>query len=213
MKQERKEIRDVLLGKTVLTEDGRLSVPEPGTLFLPRGVTDGAGAVRFFGIKGKERRYAADADERTLMAAVLAYMRGVGHGLYLREQPDTAACLIRYLLTRPVVLTFRYEDGQPVMTAWSGRGFMGWISRLRAVGALERALSEDLRCVGPEKAGRKRRKSREDPSENTGVPEGYREEVPPVESENPGDDEFWEDRAAEDRTREPRSTQEEDGEA
>ena len=212
-RKEKKEIRDVLLGKTVLTEDGRLTSPEPGTLFLPRGVADGAVAIRLFGIKGKERRYATDADENTLMAAVLAYMHSVGHGLYLREHPDTAACLIRYLLTRPAVLTFRYEDGQPAATAWSGRGFMGWISRLRAVGAFERALSEDLRFAGSEKAEKKRRKNRESSPEDAGIPEGYREEGFPEGPESLGDDEYWEDGTSEDWAQEPRTTEEEDGEA
>lgn len=227
-RKEKKEIRDVLLGKTVLAEDGRLAVPEPGTLFLPRGVTDGAGAVRFLGIKGRERRYVTDADEGALMASVLEFMRGVGHGLYLREQPDTAACLIRYLLTRPAVLTFRYEDGQPTATAWSGRGFLSWLSRLRAVGALERALSEDLRFAGPEKTKKKRRKGRASPPEDAGEPEGYREddapeewgdpggeywEDAPEESEIPDGGEYWEDSIPEDWEQEPGTTGEEDGEA
>ena len=212
-RKEKKEIRDVLLGKTVLAEDGRLTVPEPGTLFLPRGVTDGAGAVRFLGIKGRERRYVTDADEGALMASVLEFMRGVGHGLYLREQPDTAACLIRYLLTRPAVLTFRYEEGQIAVTAWSGRGLMGRISRLRAVRALERALSEELRRVEPEQAAKKRKISRASSQEYAGVPEGYREEDAPEASEIPGDDEYWEDSTPEDWEQEPGTTGEEDGEA
>ena len=212
-RKEKKEIRDVLLGKTVLAEDGRLTVPEPGTLFLPRGVTDGAGAVRFLGIRGKERRYVTEADESALMASVLEFMRGVGHGLYLREQPDAAACLIRYLLTRPAVLTFRYEDGQPTATAWSGRGFLGWISRLRAVGALERALSDVLSYAVPEDAEKQRRRSRQDSSVDAGVPEGYREEDSPEASESPGSDEYWEDNTTEDWEQEPGTTEEEDGEA
>ena len=211
-RKEKKEIRDVLLGKTVLAEDGRLTVPEPGTLFLPRGVTDGAGAVRFLGIRGKERRYVTEADESALMASVLEFMRGVGHGLYLREQPDAAACLIRYVLTRPAVLTFRFEEGQPVLTAWSGRGLMGWLSRRRAIGAFERALTEDLRYAGPEKdkTKKKRRKSRKGQPEDAEIPEERREEAFPEESERPGDGgEYREERPAE----EPRTTDEEDGEA
>ena len=211
-RKEKKEIRSILLGRTVLTEDGRLTSPEPGTLLIPRGVVDGAGTVRFFGIKAGARRYQTQTGERELMTAAEQHMRGVGHSLRLREQPDAAACLIRYVLTRPAVLTVRFEEGQPVLTAWSGRGLMGWLSRRRAIGAFERALSEDLRYTGPEKdkTKKKRRKSRKGKPEDVEIPEERRKEAFPEESERPGDGgKYREERPAE----EPRTTDEEDGEA
>ena len=50
MKKEKKEIRDVLMGRTVLDEDGSLTTLEPGMFRVPQGVMDGAGGVFLFGI-------------------------------------------------------------------------------------------------------------------------------------------------------------------
>lgn len=213
MKQDRaekKEIRTVLLGRTVLSEDGRLATPEPGAFYIPKGVTDGAGAVRFFGIKGKTRRYETDIEEQALMEAADQYMRRVGHELLLREQPDAAAALIRYLLTKPVVLTFRYGEGRPVLIAWCGRGLMSWISRLRAVRGFERAFSEALRPTDSKPEEKRRRQRRGGPSEEpeapgepgeaqppegTGFAPEYPEEGAPEYGEYP--EEYWEEQPPE----------------
>ena len=70
----------------------------------------------------------------------------IGRGLILREQPEAAACLIRYILTRPVVLAFRYIDNVPVLTARTGRGLTGWISIRRAIKAFNEELPEGVKA-------------------------------------------------------------------
>ncbi len=44
-------------------------------------------------------------------------MDRIGRGLALREAPDTSACLIRYLLTKPTVLTMEIIEETPVIIA------------------------------------------------------------------------------------------------
>lgn len=189
MKQDRrtkKEIRSILLGRTVLTEDGILTAPEPGAFAIPQGVVNGAGAVRFFGVKGTERYYLTGLGEEELMAAAADAMRKIGRAVYLREQPEAAACLLRFLLTRPAVLTMCFHEAQPVLTVWTGRGLMGWVSRLRAFSAFERELSAYLRRDDAKKPDKKRRKKKNAPpeeAEDTGeaweeAPEGTWEEAP-----------------------------------
>jgi len=167
MKKEKKEIRDLLLGKAILDEDGKLIVPEAGIFRIPQGIVDGAGAVRFFGIKKKEFRYASSFDEEQTMSEAARCMQNIGRGLHLREHPDAAACLIRYVLTRPVILTFRYVDGDPLLNAWTGRGPTGWISIRRAARAFERELPDDIHIAvtasapKPKRSG-KNRKDKQD---------------------------------------------------
>ena len=145
MRKDKKEIRNLLLGKAVVDEEGRLVTPEAGTFRVPNGIADGAGAVRFLGISGKTRCYESDLSEEEIMARAEECMRGIGRGVYLRQHPDAAACLIRYVLTRPALLVFRWVEGRGVLTAWTGRGIMSWASRLRAISAFEKPMAEALR--------------------------------------------------------------------
>ena len=145
MRKDKKEIRNLLLGKAVVDEEGRLVTPEAGTFRVPNGIADGAGAVRFLGVSGKTQYYETDLSEEEIMARAREHMRNSGRGVYLRQHPDAAACLIRYVLTRPALLVFRWVDGQGVLTAWTGRGIMSWASRLRAIRAFERTMGDVIR--------------------------------------------------------------------
>ena len=183
-KKEKREIRSVLLGKTFVSEDGRLTAKAPGTLLMPQGVVDGAGAVRFFGIKGKDSIFETELEEAAAMEAAEQGMRNIGRAVSLREQPETAACLIRYALTGPAVLVFRFQDGRPVLTVWSARGLMGSITRRRAAGAFAQALPESVHpAAGEEKEKTKRKKQGKAPKADAG-PEPTGEEPETREQED-----------------------------
>ena len=139
-----KENKRVLLGKTKILNDGRLSTLEDGDYIMPRGIADGAGAVRFLGVARRARVLESKLSEWKLKEAVRTAMQNVGRGLVLQEEPEAIACLLRYVLTRPAVLCFFYQDEQPVLAAYSGRGLTGWISRLRAVAALKKQLPDTI---------------------------------------------------------------------
>ena len=161
MTSETKEIRSILLGRTSLDEKGKLTSISRGEFHLPLGVADGAVAVRFLGVARRAKRYESSMDEKMTLTAAEAAMREIGRGLSLREQPESAACLIRYVLTRPAVLTFRYVDGIPVLTAWAGRGLSGWISLRRALSAFARHAPEELSLSGEELPKEKKKPRRE----------------------------------------------------
>lgn len=143
-REAKQEIRRVLMGRTMPTEDGKLVALEKGQYRMPIGISDGAGAVRFFGLCKKAKRLKAScaAPKAKLLAAQI--MRDTGRELYLPQQPEAVACLIRYVLTRPVVLVFDFRDGIPVLTAWTGRGLTGWISLRRALRAFLKRLPKQF---------------------------------------------------------------------
>lgn len=145
MKREAKqEIRRVLMGRTLLAEDGRLVAMEKGRLKMPLGVADGAGAACFFGIRRRTVRLDVSCAKPRARELAFQRMREVGRGLYLPEQPEAIACLIRYVLTRPAVLVFDYQDEVPLLTAWAGRGLTGWISNRRAIRAFVKQLPKGM---------------------------------------------------------------------
>lgn len=188
-KREKKEIRNLLLGKVVIGDDARLTTPEAGVFRVPQGITDGAGNVRLLGIKSKRRCYDTELDPEAMMAAAEQCMWNLGRSVHLREQENTAACLIRNRLTRPVVLTFRYVEEKPVLTAWTGRGLTAWIALRSAIRGFERILAKDIRPSAEEppedpKEEKRRRKKREkqaaepqreteQPAGTSGEPDGY----------------------------------------
>ena len=185
MKKDKKEIRNLLLGKAVVDEEGRLVTPEAGTFRVPNGIADGAGAVRFLGVSGKTQYYETDLSEEEIMSRAREHMRNSGRGVFLRQHPDAAACLIRYVLTRPALLVFRWVEGQGVLTAWTGRGIMSWASRLRAIRAFERSMGDVIRYSTapppeeePEAKKNGRRKRRKASPEEAQTPPPGREEAP-----------------------------------
>ena len=143
-KQELRELRDILLGRTELEEDGRLSAVPPGQVHLFQGVSDGAWGVRIFGVARRTLPLKTGLSRKDAPAVVRRIMQDLGRGLFLRETPEAVACLIRYVLTKPAVLVFRYTDAGPIVSAWAGRGLMGVISRRRALAAFVRHLPEEI---------------------------------------------------------------------
>ena len=147
-KEARQEIRRALLGRTEPAEDGRLVVLEKGQVSnLVYGVSDGAGAVRILGVRKKAKRLTVSCPEARAREIAYKLMGEIGRVLYLNELPKAPACLIRYVITRPAVLIFDYEDGVPILSAWSGRGLTGWISNRRALSAFIRRMPGKLMSV------------------------------------------------------------------
>ena len=128
MNDAEKEIRSILLGRTLMLEDGRLAVPQKGEFYLSGGVTDGAEAVRFLGMAKKSQVLETVRREFDVRVTIQQMLQNMGRGVVLYEQPDARSCLIRYVLTTPVLLTFDYVEGMPVVTAWAPRTLTGMIS-------------------------------------------------------------------------------------
>lgn len=161
-KEARQEIRRALLGRTEPAEDGRLVVLEKGQVSnLVYGISDGAGAVRILGVRKKAKRLTVSCPEAKAREIAYKLMSEIGRVLYLSELPKAPACLIRYVVTRPSVLIFDYEDGVPVLSAWSGRGLTGWISNRRALNAFIQRMPGKLMSVSEQEPPKDRDQERE----------------------------------------------------
>ncbi|MBO4886907.1 MAG: hypothetical protein J5589_01165 [Firmicutes bacterium] len=144
MTEFKREIRKVFLGRTIRLEDGRLSPIGPDDLAIPSGVADGALGIRILGVGHKNQLLETSLNEEMTIEAVREAMKDIGRGVLFRQQPEIVACLIRYVLTKPAMLTFTFREGEPVLTAWAGRGFSGPIARGRALKALKKKLPETV---------------------------------------------------------------------
>ncbi len=139
-----KEVRQILLGRTKLLPDGRLSTLEAGDYMMPRGIVDGATAVRFFGVARRAKVLKSDLPDKKLKETVVKAMQNIGRGIELQAAQEECACLLRYLLSRPAVLCFFYDDGQPVIAAYTGRGLTGIISIARAFAKFRKVLPDTV---------------------------------------------------------------------
>ena len=154
-----REIRDCLLGRTLPMQKGRLRAMGPDDYRQPIGVGDGAGAVRFLGVASDSRVLQSDLSETELLKSCRQSMHSVGRSLLLLQQPDNPACLIRYVLTSPVIVLVHIENELPLVTAYSGRSIRGWISIIRALATFESHLPENI-AISAEKAPKETRKAR-----------------------------------------------------
>ena len=164
-KEQKQEIRRVLLGRTQVDTSGKMTVMGKGEYRLPMGIADGAVATRFLGIGRKTQRLESDLSPERSFQTARKIMADMGHVLELTEQPEAAACLIRYLLTRPTVLVFAEVDGALVLTAWAGRGLSAWISRRRAIKGFLKRMPSGLRVsteAAPEDKEKKKKKARKE---------------------------------------------------
>lgn len=181
-REEKREIRRALMGRVLPTEDGRLTVMEKGQTRLPIGVSDGAGAVRFLGIRKKAKRLELSCSREEALSLARKQMEDIGRVLYLSQQPEAAACLIRYLLTRPAVLVFRFQEDVPVLTAWAGRGLTGWISNRRALRAFVKRMPEKMRLseepLPKDPEAREKAEARKQRKENKKNKQQQRDEAP-----------------------------------
>ena len=140
-----REIKDVLFGNVVMREDKRLAVSRP--LFgNPWGLEDGAPEIFLFGVLCKTYVYEAPFREYTRSRfAISKMLEEIGKALYLETAPDRAACLMKHLFFRPVVLEFgeRTDDNgeqELVLYAYSGRTLFSVLSITHAVKAFEKNL-------------------------------------------------------------------------
>lgn len=140
-----KEIRKILLGRTKLLDDGRLSTLEEGDYMMPRGIVDGATGVRILGVMRRAKVLESELSDEMLRKTVVKAMQNIGRGIELQAAPEECACLLRYLLSRPAVLCFYYEDELPVVAAYTGRGLTGFISMARAFARFRKELPESVK--------------------------------------------------------------------
>ncbi len=115
------------------------------------GVMDGADTVFIWGLGKKIRRLKTRLSKQGLTDKARSVMRDMGRGLVLAGQPETAACLMGYRLTRPCVLACFWLEDVPIVGAWSARGLTGWISRRRALSSFIKKMGSNLE-VSDEKA-------------------------------------------------------------
>lgn len=145
MDNQTREIRQILLGRTMWTQDGCLEALQKGQRIRFQGMGNGWGAVHFLGIARRERTYQLPANTPAKLAAEL--LNRMGRPVRLAEQPKVSACLCRYLMSAPVLLTAEREGNQLRLSAFTAKGALSALICLRALNTFEKGLPETVKPV------------------------------------------------------------------
>lgn len=161
--EQKQEIRRILLGNIVRTEDDSLAAAEPGQRLLFQGVRNGWGSARLFGVMQRVRRYVRK-DKTNEMSAARSIFRNMGRKVCLKTAPEKEACLCCSLMSAPVLLVAELEKEELRISAFAGRNLLSPISCMWLLNRFEKALPKDTNRVkeAPKKPSVRRKKTAKD---------------------------------------------------
>lgn len=158
---DKKEIRDILLGRIVRLDEELWGAAPAGARFHFHGVRDGAGDVRLFGVTRRSHRYrTAEMEKADAFAAAETALNSMGRPMQLKSAPEERACLYAPNWIAPVLLTLAQDGDGLVLTAYTGKSMLLGQFRCRiALWILERRLPEGITYTGKkQKSDRERGK-------------------------------------------------------
>ena len=156
MDELKKEIREALLGSLV-PGDEMLRVSVNRWAKYRAGMQDGYDKVRFFGVMSRKRWYLSRKNAKQIRELAFKGMQRMGRMIELSSAPDLLTVYCTYLMNNPTILTFqRNQDGSIELTAYSGRGFNGWISCFRTLNRFQKEVPEVLQRMSEEDEQQKR---------------------------------------------------------
>lgn len=158
MDNKRKEIRRILLGQLARTEDGRLAAAQSGHRMRFQGLVNGWGSVRFLGITRRERKY--QMANKASVKEVRNILSRMGQAVELKETPKASACLCRFFMMAPVLVTVETAGTQLRVTAYTGRDPLAPLLCRRALNGFEKGLPETAVPVMEEKTKRTARRTK-----------------------------------------------------
>ena len=145
MDNQTREIRQILLGRTVWTQDGCLEALQKGQRMRFQGMGNGWGALHFLGIASRERSYQLPANAPGKLSEELLYR--MGRPVRLMEQPKVSACLCRHLMSAPVLLTGEQKGSILRVSVLTAKGVLSALTCLRTLNTFEKGLPETVKPV------------------------------------------------------------------
>ena len=144
MDERTKEIRQILLGRCQKTEDGCLAVLPAGEHRRLRGfqgVSEGWGALHFFGVTHRDRSCPLPAG--TPKKRLEECMKAMGQTVRLEKSHGLSACLFQYRMAAPILLTANWDGNCVEMSAYTARDALAPFLCRRALRTLESRLKQE----------------------------------------------------------------------
>ncbi len=135
------EAKKVLLNHVELDVDGHFITTDEFRFQL-WGAADGENMLRIWGLSSRAFIYHSEQNNTQAVFKVGKAMSNIGRGINLRlEDDDAVACLVRPVITYPVVLVFgQNEEKELVLSAYTPRCPTAFLAIKLAVGKLDKNL-------------------------------------------------------------------------
>ncbi len=141
MDEQKKEIRQILLGRCERLADGTLTaVPSRSRSYLrgAQGMSIGWGAIHILGIT--HRAQCCRIETNTPAGRLNEVMQTMGRGVHLQSTPEKTACLCQLPMAAPVLLTAECSENSVKMFAYTSRSVFSALACSRVMNALQSKL-------------------------------------------------------------------------
>lgn len=177
MDERKREIRQLLLGHTMMLPNGRLAAVKRGQPLNALGIQNGGSAVRIFGVGHRTQYYTCK--KKKPLADVSTSFTHVGRGVDLAVLPDAPCCICRYPMLSPIVLLGEMQGDIVKITAYSGRTPAMMLRRVLILRRLGKYLPSSLvRFSQEEEKQEKARRKAENQAAKEANAQGYAQAQP-----------------------------------
>ncbi len=172
MDEQKKEIRQILLGRCERLADGTLMAASSRSRSYLRGaqgMSIGWGAIHILGITHRAQDCRIETD--TPVGKLREVMQTMGRGVHLQSTPEKTACLCQLPMTAPVLLTAERNGNSVKMSAYTSRSVLSALACSRVMNALQSKLGgipeaqiegvEDKQTKKPKKPQKQKKSSYE----------------------------------------------------
>ena len=140
--EKSKEIRTILSGRVTFYNGAYMAAPDLRHVSFV-GLYDGSNTALFFGFSEKSRKYRAGSMDAAVMSMGKIFVQ-LGRPVYFESDPEQPARLIR-VFGNPVILTMDYVDDNILISAYTARKLLAFLTLNQAFHNLERHLPEEAR--------------------------------------------------------------------
>ena len=136
------EIRSILSSRVMFRDGAYMAAPKLHNLGFV-GMYDGSKAASMFGVTSRSRRYEAESMDAAVLGMQKIFSK-LGRPVRFESDPEQPARLVR-MISNPVILTMDCEEDGLVISAYTARTILAFLTLKQAFRQLERHLPEDVR--------------------------------------------------------------------
>ena len=137
-----KEIRTILSSRVTFHNGAYMAAPDLRHISFV-GLCDGSKNAMLFGVAERSRNYRAGSMDAAVMSMGRIFTQ-LGRPVYFESEPEQPARMIR-VYGNPVILTMDYVDDSILISAYTAKKFLAFLTLNQAFRNLERHLPEEAR--------------------------------------------------------------------
>ena len=139
-----KEIKQILLGRIEMDEDGNLTPISSGINLNLRGLPEGWGSVMIFGVSQSYHMYDTELSPEEAAYEANESLKDIGRCVVLKENSEAIGCYCRSLFLAPSFVAAEWEDDRLKITVFTGRSVFSPLTRFIMHSKYKRYLGDNF---------------------------------------------------------------------